>query len=86
MIAFSAVMSESVFDVNGLLWMEHNTESNCILLDPMVMTTIYVNADNFSKYIVDDWKFEHISEIKEESGFIKCIMDDLVEIKEGNNE
>ena len=86
MVAFSAVMSESVFDVNGLLWMEHNTESNCILLDPMVMTTIYVNADNFSKYIVDDWKFEHISEIKEESGFIKCIMDDLVEIKEGNNE
>ena len=86
MIAFSAVMSESVFDVNGLLWMEHNTESNCILLDPMVMTTIYVNADNFSKYIVEDWKFERISEVKEESGFIKCITDDLVEIKEDNNE
>ena len=52
----------------------------------MVMTTIYVNADNFSKYIVDDWKFERISEVKEESGFIKCIIDDLVEIKEDNNE
>ena len=86
MVAFSSVMSESVFDVNGLLWMERNTEPNCILLDPMVMTTIYVNADNFSKYIVDDWKFERISEVKEESGFIKCIIDDLVEIKEDNNE
>ena len=86
MVAFSSVMSESVFDVNGLLWMECNTEPNCILLDPMVMTTIYVNADNFSKYIVEDWKFARISEVKEESGFIKCITDDLVEIKEDNNE
>ena len=86
MVAFSAVMSESVFDVNGLLWMERNTEPNCILLDPMIMTTIYVNADNFSKYLVEDWKFERISEVKEESGFIKCIIDDLVEIKEDNNE
>ena len=82
---FSRVMSESVFDVNGLLWLEHNTEPNCILLDPMVMSTIYVDSNKFIGYISNEWKFENICDIKKEDGFIKCLIDDLVEIKEENN-
>lgn len=85
MINFSSVMATSVFDVNGLLWLEHNTESNCILLDPMVMTTVYVDHKALSPLILDNWKFEDIADIKKEDGFIQCILDDLIEIKGGED-
>lgn len=81
MINFSCVMAKSVFDVNGLLWMKHNEEPNCILLNPMVMTTIFVDSKELSKYLIPHWKFENIADIKLEKGFIKCIIDDLIEMK-----
>lgn len=80
---FKACMSRSVFDVSGLMWLEKNEEKDCLIFNPMIMTTVFVDADEFKEFVIDEWKFIPIEEAKEKGGQIKCILDDLVLVDYG---
>lgn len=74
------VMMKSIFDVGGVVWLEHNEEPSCVILDPMVMAVIYVHKDEFQQFLSgSEWSFKPIEEVREQSGHIKCIIDDLID-------